>query len=98
MGITKCPQTWHIGASCLAKGMFTLGLPKYVEYKMFFYVSSEYRFFFVKEVPKILYLSWPTNDGDKLNHISIPNHLLVKAKSFLPSPYSHVRSQILYPH
>ena len=23
-------------------------------------------FFFVNEVPKILYLSWPTNDGDKL--------------------------------
>ena len=69
--------------------MFTLGVPKYVECKIvFFAVSSDNRGFFVKEVPKILYLSWPTNAGDKLHHINIPNHLLVKAKSFLPSPHS----------
>ena len=37
---------------------------------------------------QIILFSWPTNDGDKLNHITIPNHLLVKAKSFLPSLHS----------
>ena len=32
-------------------------------------------------------LFWPTNDGEKLNHITISNHLLVIAKSFNQNVY-----------
>ena len=60
--------------------MFTWVYLNMLSITWFLDVSSAYRYFFLNEVPKMLYLSWPANDGDKLNYITIPNHLLVKVK------------------
>ena len=57
---------------------------------LFFVVCSEYRFFLWMRYQIILYISCLTNDGDRLHHSNIPNHLLsLKLKlSFLLSPHS----------